>query len=449
MATKPDFTLILIARMGVVRADFDKRGTLNSILRETLDVEAGTADSVKTVIQGHPLPAPRTVVLSTEVWSQPVLLPRQSVAGIESEELRNVLKFEAETLTGIEIDEISLAYSELGRVDDYEQYWVSVIGQSELNEVNALLETSGCREFSIAHPAGLARDTKADSGDLSIESWDSSTYLLSDQASKLVKQKQTSPEEFESDATRLTGSELSPSVRESFSLAWDLLDDDEFTEWASLVADNLRSGEEGLLAPRIQMARPDSVTPVRHVLSVAIALIAVAFCFWHWNYMKQEQRTLKKRIEEIKKPAEAKKKFDSQLIAIIENRAEVENQDAKLGDDLKQVQFFLENQSNRIAQLMNLLVVERTPDMVINKISGTEEGLTFSGISVNGESAQALAKRLREAATPLGWVVNPAKQVGQEKLTTGGPWNYEIILTDTGPFETSVQARKKVASQGK
>jgi hypothetical protein len=159
--------------------------------------------------------------------------------------------------------------------------------------------------------------------------------------------------------------------------------------------------------------------------------------------LKAHNESIIKQIEEIKKPAEEKKQFDSQLISILETRAEVETEDATLGDDLQRVRFFLENQSNRIPRLLDLLVELRAPEMVIEKITGSEEGISISGISLNGEAAQALAKRLREKAVPLGWVVNPARQEGQQKLTTGGPWNYEILLTDTGPFESMVQSRKK------
>ena len=148
----------------------------------------------------------------------------------------------------------------------------------------------------------------------------------------------------------------------------------------------------------------------------------------------------------IKKPAEEKKKSDSQLISLLENRLEVETEDALLADDLKRVRFFLENQNDRIAKLLSLLVELRTNDLVVEEIGGTEAGVLISGISLNGESAQALAKKLRERAVQLGWAVNPAKQDGQQKLSTGGPWKYEILLTDTGPFESAVQSRKKPGS---
>ena len=71
----------------------------------------------------------------------------------------------------------------------------------------------------------------------------------------------------------------------------------------------------------------------------------------------------------------------------------------------------------------------------------------LSGTSLNGEAAQALAKRLREEVAPMGWVVNPAKQVGQQMLTTGGPWTYEITLTDTGPFDPVMLLRRTLSGE--
>ncbi len=131
------------------------------------------------------------------------------------------------------------------------------------------------------------------------------------------------------------------------------------------------------------------------------------------------------------------------MISILEQRTKIESEDASLSDDLKRIRFFLENQSNRIHQLLTLLAELQTDELVIQKINGTEEGVLIEGISLNGKSAQTLAESLRESVLSHGWVVNPARQEGQQKLTTGGPWNFAILLTDTGPFETAVQPRKK------
>jgi hypothetical protein len=462
MPKRPDISVILLFNRQVVRADFSNKHldstkslldaslnpqapTTNFFLREQVDVESTLGDSVSQVIAGHPPLAARTIVLSSDVWTQVVALPRLSVSGIEPDELQEALKFEAETLSGIDIDEVSLAWSALGTKDDHQQYWVSAIRQSDLDHVNKILEQVGCREISIAHPAGLAR-FGANSN--SIEIWDDLAFQLSQKGSNLVSVKQASLENANSfdNLPVLNGGTLAQpqSANESDWVSWIALDEDEnLTRYAADVAANYVQRMREFTAPLIRLTKGTRSTPIRHLVSAAIAIAVIGFCFWHWQYIRQSNVELVQQIELTKQPAIEKKKFDSQLMSILSQREEVESEDVALSDDLKRIRFFLSNQNDRIAKLLNLLVELRTQELVVQKIGGNEEGVLISGITLNGESAQALAKRLREKAVPLGWVVNPARQQGQQKLTTGGPWDYEIQLTDTGPFESAIQSRKK------
>ena len=443
MAKRPDISVILLFSRGVMRADFN-RGQQGPVFKieETVDVESTIKDAIAQVVVGQPRIASRAIVLSTDVWSQIISLPRLSVSGIEQEELTEVLKFEAETLSGIEIDEISLASIPLGRQDDLEQYWVSAIRQSDLDAVHRVLEPAGCREIAVAHPAGLSGNPKS-SAATSMEVWNELVFYLEEHASRLVNVKQASVDQFRSETRVLLGIDaVSLELAENVDARY-LSSEPCFDAWSRQIATNYLQREHDLTAPLIRLAKTASGVSLRHLLSGIVALAVIGFCFWHWGSMRQHNSALLQQIEEMKKPAEEKKKYDSQLISILENRAELETEDAALGDDLKRVQFFLDNQSNRIPKLLELLVELGTSEMVVEKIDGSEEGVLISGISLNGEAAQALAKHLREKAVPLGWAVNPARQEGQQKLTTGGPFNYAVLLTDTGPFESAVQPRKK------
>lgn len=443
MAKRPDISVILFYNRGVVRADFNRghRGPIFK-LQESVDVESTIMEAVEQVVDGQSPIASRALVLWTDVWSQIISLPRLSISGIESEELDEILKFEAETLSGIEIDEVSLASIPLGRQEEMQRFWVSAIRKSDLDSVHRVLESAGCREIVVAHPAGLSGDPKSSSA-TSIEVWNEIAYFLEEQSSKLVRVKQASIDQFHPDHQILLGIDAASFEIDDEIETRRLADEHCFDEWAAQIARNYLQREHDQTAPLIRLARASSGISVRYLFSGMIALAVIGFCFWHWNYMRVHNESVVKQIVEIKKPAAEKKKYDSQLISILETRAELETEDAALGDDLKRVQFFLDNQSNRIPKLLNLLVELGAPEMAIEKIAGSDEGVSISGISLNGEAAQALAKRLREKAVPLGWAVNPARQEGQQKLTTGGPWNYEILLTDTGPFESAVQPRKK------
>ena len=161
MAKRPYISVLLLFNRQIVRADFGKDLSKTSLyLQDTVDVESTLGDAIQQVVGGHPPLSSRTIVLSSDVWSQIVLLPKLSVADIERDDLDEVLKFEAETLSGINIDEMSLASTPLGAKDEFLQFWVSAIQKSELEDVNRLLESVGCREVVIAHPAGLAGNLK-------------------------------------------------------------------------------------------------------------------------------------------------------------------------------------------------------------------------------------------------------------------------------------------------
>ncbi len=449
MAKRPDISVLLLFNRQVVRADYGKDLSKTAFyLHETVDVESTLWDAVEQVTSGYPPLSSRTIILSSDVWSQIVMLPKLSVAGIEPTDLEEVLKFEAETLSGIDIDEISLAWTLLGPRDEYQQFWVSAIRKSDLEDVNKLLESVGCREIVIAHPAGLAGNLNTSPSGESIEIWDDLAFHLVNHGAKLSFVKQASPGHFESGSPVLFGGTWSEPLDGHPNVEW-MTDEASVRCWSERVATNYQQRLAELAAPLIRRTKRTSVTPIRHLLTGVIALAVVGFCFWHWQYVHGQNERLRQQIEQVKIPAAEKKKYDSQLMAILEQRAQVEVEDSALGDDLKRVRFFLENQSNRFAKLLNLLIELRTDDLVIQQMGGTEEGVLLSGISLNGEAAQALAKRLRERAVTLGWAVNPARQEGQQQLTTGGPWKFEILLTDTGPFESAVQPRRKPSPSSK
>lgn len=437
MARRADISVILLFNRKAFRADFAKpinaSSTPTLFVQESIDAEASLCDAVRAVVENQSRLATRTLVLSTDVWSQIISLPRISIGGMETSELEAALRFEAETLSGIEIDNLSLAYRAVGNVGDFDQFWVNVVRQVELESVNAFLEKQGCREITLAHPAGFANSGTERLDGMSAELWDDLIYLLSQNGTQLAKVKQASGEpELECDRLLIaSGREVAIESRPQQTV--ELIDDVSIVGWAAGVASSYAQRRERQIAPVLRKSRLRNGTPVRHVVSGMLAIAMLGFCYWHWQYMEINNRKLAQEIVEVKKPAADKKGFDNQIVGILQSRTELETESDLLDNDLNRIRFFLDNQHDRVGILLRLLIELRTQDLVIQQIDGTKDGLEISGFSLNGESAQALAKRLRIEAQPLGWRANPAKQKGQEKLTTGGPWDFRILLTDVGP----------------
>ena len=308
----------------MVRADFGKDiSKPNFYLQETVDVESTLYEAIIQVTQNQPRLGSRTLVLSTDVWSQIVLLPKLSVSGIEPSDLEEVLKFEAETLSGIDIDEISLASTSLGIEDDYQKFWVSAIRSADLDAINEHLESLGCRDILIAHPSGFAANNAVKNNRQTIEVWEDLVFHLTENSTRLEQVKQLSTTPLVSNEPVLTGSQ---------NLEWDeehatfehLIDDATAKRWAGIVAGNYRKRLDAILAPRLRHFDRVPTRPIRHIFSGIIGLLVIGFCFWHGQYVQQYNKNLQIKISEIEAPAVQKKKNDSQLIQILEKRVEVE-----------------------------------------------------------------------------------------------------------------------------
>ena len=91
-------------------------------------------------------------------------------------------------------------------------------------------------------------------------------------------------------------------------------------------------------------------------------------------------------------------------------------------------------QADRLFKLLELAVACHTSDLRVDRIRPDESGLVISGIALNSESPQDFANKLRPEAETLGWKVSPATLTGQRKMTSGGPWNFEIALQDMEPM---------------
>jgi hypothetical protein len=446
-------SIILISNREVLRCDYGQ--DLNRPIfriRHEVDAESDLLRAIRPVAEKTRRLARRTLVVTDNIWSQIILLPQNAVQGIEPDELTEALKFETETLSGIEIDNLSLSYQTLRKKGDQQQYWVNAITKSELEESHRQLEMCGGRMISFVHPAGLTRFANQ-SDNQQVEFWGGVTYRFEKKHHELSSVRQTStihkpgsdPPELDVLSPvhqRIIGPESQlPEGLADLNPAHtiDLNEEAQLEKWlAEIVVANRQSVE--LSVPVLHISRRTVGTPLRHLVSIAFTTIVICFCYLHWNHVESQNEQFVESIELLQQPGRDKKAFDTELSAILENRNVAESEAAQTGNDLKRIQFFLGHQRDRIAQLLELLVKFRTPDLVIERIASSEEGFVIAGISLTGESAQAFAKRLRVIAVELGWIVNPAKQEGQQKLTSGGPWNFEILLTDIGPFEYSPAA---------
>jgi hypothetical protein len=196
----------------------------------------------------------------------------------------------------------------------------------------------------------------------------------------------------------------------------------------------------------VQPERKRSAVNWRPLATAALTMAAALGCVAHWNWIHDQTTRLERRLTELAIPAADKKRYDSELVKLLEEQSKLEADSLTATTELKRVQFFLQHQTDRSPKLLQMLIDLRSPEMVIQQLTPDKNGLVVGGISLNGEATQALANKLRSLTTPLGWKVAGVRQEGEQKMTSGGPWNFQVTLQDIGPFDAPPAVERAVTS---
>ena len=448
-----DYTIILINENRITRADLGRKGQLaeNDLIEQSVPPESTLLEAVESVTTKGKSVGRKAIVLTTRIWSQIVSLPALAIDGLSEEELRNALKFEIETLSGVDAELALIGFQKIREASGNFQFWVSVIPAFEFSQVVSLLETRGCRAVFLGHPAGMG----VLGTEPQIEFWPGLVCHRKADDLGEVEFSHASPdsgrwiEDFElgKEAIGNAGYLLSESnAIESlagFGVELDRVKNldsgSELIDWLSSVVGKLEN--KSACPPFIVKRKPESTPKTRIVLKALLAILAIAACYAHWSWINQQDKKIAAEIERYRKPTQEKKSYDSEIFKTIKKRNDLEQEAENIRLDSRKVQFLLESQTDRIASLLQILRDLHTSDIMINEISQDDKGLYIAGISLNSETAPMLANRMRDLARPKGWQVTPAAQMGKKEMINGGPWDFKIRLTDSGPVQAGTTAQ--------
>ncbi len=444
-----DYTVILINENRAIRADLSRKGltSTSDFISQNLSSDSSFVENVESVLADKPI-GRKTLILTTRIWSQVVLLPRLAVDGLTDDELKNALKFEVETLSGVDAELSLVGYKLLRETSENFHYWVSVCTAFEFAQTVSLLESRGCRSVFVGHPAGMSSRTQ-------IEFWPGLTcYRHGEEVSAIQfchanLDSHRWIEDFELAGEAIKKGNYVVSKHEQIASltkfgvdsanVLDLESDADLAFWFSDVVNVVEQRKQ--TPPLIKKSKPASIPKTRILLKVALAMIAMAACYLHWNWIKQQETKIANEIESYQKPLAEKKLYDSEIFKTIKTRNDLEQEAEKIRMDSRKVQFLLESQTDRIACLLQILRNLHTNDIMINEIAQDENGMYVAGISLSSETAPLLANRMRELARPKGWQVTPATQKGKKEMVNGGPWDFKIRLTDNGPIQSGITAQ--------
>jgi hypothetical protein len=356
---------------------------------------------------------------------------------MSAEELGNALRFEVETLSGIEIDDIELAYTLAEERSSTEtRFWLNVVRRDEFEQFAGMMKVAGVRAFEVGHPAGMIGGELP--GSQADEIWGSNFFRFRGNDHRLTDIQRT-PE-----ADALANETVSVAVKWSeegegqtamapLTAHHNLCHESGIRQWLQQVISRLSSGPHNV--PLIQRQRLSTGLNWRPIAATALAGLVFIGCVLHRNWLLTQTQALEIQTSQLTELTERKLMDDAENIKLLEQQSELEKESLAVGTDLKRIQFFHDFQTGRLPKLLNLLSELRTPELVVQELLPDPKGTVVAGISMNSESAPLLANRLRLLAVPLGWKVSAATQEGEQKMISGGPWAFQILLEDTNLFD--------------
>ncbi len=436
MPKKPSISIFLINENQATRADLTASRVVTSIESLATNNANDWRAAVKALVQSAQPLGRRVVVLSNAVNSHLISIPRASVAQMTPDEIDNALRFEVETLSGIEIEDIALV-----RVEAYDdlsgdvRFWVNVVRESEFNEIADWVKNQGVRTVELAHPAGFGSNSQ--SSENFRELWGNTAFQFDAKSRKLV--------EFH----RVVASVASDEPTSKFDLGWpneilgidgtaiahDLSTLAELEGWFQSIASQIFENHSGV--PILRRKRAASSFDWRPLLATGLICAVLVGCIFHRNWLQTQIANTIQLTEEVALPNARKKRDDTETLKLLEQLKEQESEALRINNELKRVKFFYDNQRDRLAHLLKMVGELRTTEMVVQEFTNDPNGMVVAGITLNGEAAPLLANRLKLLAAPLGWKVSGANQKGQQKMVSGGPWTFQILLEDVGPFESA------------
>lgn len=457
MSKRIECSIFLISESEIVRADYGGKSAQHLIdfQRQEKDPTLKTADALRLVVDAKKKNiGRRAFVFETSVWSQIVSVPMRSIEDVQPDELQNALKFEVETLSGIDAINASLGITRLNSDDPtVATFWVNVVASDQFDVITELLKSRGAKWIGVAHPLGFSVDSfLTPKNKKTVELWESVAASF-DQRRPLNVVGRTgrwteqlnfaSPEDAVENALIIAQHGSYLSDWKSSEQYVDLSEEAPLKSWLQAAARRAIAGigDFPLVKTSDQVASTSVLSSTFY--RVAAAALVGLFCLWHWNWLDSSEQKVELETKKLLQPETDKRNFDSQLAQVLEQRSKLEQDANETQLKIKKLEFLFEFQTERLGELLALLKKHRTPDLVINRIDPHENGIVVAGLSLNGTSAPELAKRLRVDARPLGWQIHPPTQNGEKKMVSGGPWQFSILLEDVGPGSPIVGASKQ------
>ncbi len=447
------FTILLLTRHRLIRADFQGRGQprLAGLYEQPRPQADDPATLVDAALRLHGRRARRVWVLSSEFWTNVIAVPAKALTGLAGADLEQFLGYESEAFTGVSPVETSLAYVPLAGGGAERRFWLTQVPHVARAGIEDAVRMLGGRVLGLAHPAGLP----AAEGTERVEFWDEAivcvrgaaspggamrnppacagdvvTIPRSTSAGRLAERiaafRRESPagvqrelwDGTEDGAARLLAGETPLRVGDGSTLrGW-------LESWAAVLAD---------ARPAVPLLRPapQPLSPTaRGAIAAGLAALTALGCYAHYQWQRGLLADLAREQARAQQPQQTLDDLKKEATPLEKHRLELEKVTLAIEQDLTHVRAQVQLNRARVSRLLESLAAHHHEELVVQQIAGQGSEVRVSGLCLQVGRANELASRLQRDVAEFGWQVLPAEVTDEPARAPGGPWKFTIVLRE-------------------
>lgn len=443
---RPAHTLLFITEAKTFRIDVDKTGVIigqpEMIAFKCVNTSA-LAECVSFISTNSSPLASKTWLLFVRLPISLLSIPSMQVQGVDEATLLQALQFELEGLNGQRPQEQLLAYQLLSDKDEMSQFWISQTDKIHFDEAYQAVKKAKSRLEGLLHPAALpkALHNWEEPDWLRFECWSTQLVALRNHPengldmqiisfddrywqSQLEKWFELQGQTEHTETLLNNKIEMLPHT----SITVHLSDIEPVANWLSLWAQFLINNDSLSVPVLRHHSKVNADLLLMASGGVGALLIVLSHAGWNLyqtkNYTQQVENLTKVEtsINAARKTVNEDREKIEKLKVRIENLKKTSN---VLPDLTKGIQ-------NRPAKLLEALAKGRPENLLVETLLSEKDEIKITGLSLDAISANTLSSYLETELKPLGWLVAAPTKKNLEVLKEGGPWEFEIKLTDLG-----------------
>jgi hypothetical protein len=429
------FTLLVVLRHQLVRADFDaaREPVLRSIRRESPVADQTLAERIERLAETGGKLATETFVLTDDAFRQSVDLDARALRGLAPHDVANAIACEAQLYSGVAAQDAALAYVPRRGDATTRSFDVLELARAELDDVAGRVRALGSRLRGLRHPAGLPHsmgDAATPGRFVRVERWADVTAIVEskqDGSIDVATQRGTKPiggaftQTAGADAERaetLFAPGISPT--QTVGTLIDLSRDDALDSWLRAWAKELSTREDSMsLRPR---ARPWT-TAHKVGLAVGLAFVVALACFLDRGRLREQRTSLGEQLVTARAP--------------IDTLARLRDEATRLDGELRALRGTgLSNAREARAQwrpqvpasLLRALANRRPDGVLIDALRIGWKGGRIDGYAADLRGVEQLLTLLDEILLPFEFEVVPKSSRRLEGSTPTGPYAFDVDL---------------------